>query len=195
MSSVADFSNYKDQELLHAIRSDDERAFSELFKRYAKEVYKMAYRRVRSRETAEEIVQNLFIALWDKRATHSIKNLSSYFYAAVRNRTVNIIESLIVRKKYWEYYKKYIPHQENITERTIEFNELLEAIEKGIEYLPEQPKKVFTLNRLEGHSVQEVAGILNISKKTVQYHLTRSLKELRLHLKHYILSLAIWLIA
>jgi RNA polymerase sigma-70 factor (ECF subfamily) len=188
---VPDYSTRNDRELLDAIRHDDERAFSELYQRYAKEVYKMAYYRVRSRQTAEEIVQNLFIALWDKRSTLSINNVSSYFFTAVKNRALNIIESLIVHKKYWDYYKNHIPSQENVTERTIEFNELLEAIEKQVAYLPEKPKIVFTLNRLEGRSTHEIARILNLSNKTVQYHLTRSLKELRLHLKHYTLSLAI----
>jgi RNA polymerase sigma-70 factor (ECF subfamily) len=149
---------------------------------------------VRSHEAAEEMVQNLFLALWDKRATLSITNFSSYFYTAVKNRALNVIESLIVKKKYWDYYKNFIPREENVTERAVEYAELLEAIEKGIAFLPEKPKMIFTLNRLEGRSIQEIAGILNLSTKTVQYHLTRSLKELRLHLKHYIMSWTIWIV-
>ena len=152
----------------------------------------MAYCRVRSREAAEEIVQNLFISLWDKRTTLSINNISSYFFAAVKHKALNILESRIVHKKYWDYYKNFIPHQENLTERTIEFNDLLEAIEERMEYLPEKSKKVFTLNRLEGHSITEIANTLKLSEKTIRYHLTRSLKELRLHLKDFILSLGIW---
>jgi RNA polymerase sigma-70 factor (ECF subfamily) len=179
--------------LLAAIRHNDERAFSELFRRYGKEVYKMALSRVRSREAAEEIVQNLFIALWDKRATLSITNISGYLFTSVKNRSLNVIESLIVHKKHWDYYKNYIPREDNVTEKEVEFSELLEAIEKGISDLPEKPKQVFRLSRLEGRSVQEIAGILNLSTKAVQYHLTRSLKELRLHLKHYILFVSIWI--
>ncbi len=186
------YSTHKDQDLLDAIRHDDEGAFSELFKRYGRKVYKLAYCRVRSREAAEEIVQNLFISLWDKRTTLSINNISSYFYAAVKHKALNILESRIVHKKYWDYYKNFIPHQENLTERTVEFNDLMEAIEERMEYLPEKSKKVFTLNRLEGHSITEIANTLNLSEKTIRYHLTRSLKELRLHLKDFILSLGIW---
>lgn len=186
------YSAYKDQELLDAIRNDDEGAFSELFKRYGKKVYEMAYSRIRSKETAEEIVQNLFICLWDKRNKLSINNISSYFFAAVKHRTLNIIESKIVHKKYWDYYKKFIPQHENLTERTVEFNELMEAIEERMECLPEKSKKVFVLNRLEGHSVTEIANALNLSEKTIQYHITRSLKELRLHLKDFIISLGVW---
>ena len=152
----------------------------------------MAYCRVRSREAAEEIVQNLFMSLWDKRTTLSINNISSYLYAAVRHKVLNVIESEAVHRKYWDYYKNFIPHHENVTERTVEFNELLEAIEERMEYLPEKSKRVFTLNRLEGHSVTEIARTLNLSEKAIQYHLTRSLKQLRLHLKDFIISFGIW---
>lgn len=177
---------------MDAIRHDDDQAFAELFKRYGKQVYKMAYSRVRSREAAEEIVQNLFIAFWDKRTTQSIDNISSYFYTAVKHKVLNVIESQIVQKKYWDYYKNFIPRQENLTEQTVEFNELLAAIEKRMEYLPEKSKKVFRLNRLEGHSITEIANALNLSEKAIEYHLTRSLKELRLHLKDFIISFVIW---
>jgi RNA polymerase sigma-70 factor (ECF subfamily) len=89
-------------------------------------------------------------------------------------------------------YKNFIPRQENLTEQTVEFNELLAAIEKRMEYLPEKSKKVFRLNRLEGHSITEIANALNLSEKAIEYHLTRSLKELRLHLKDFIISFVIW---
>lgn len=183
------YTSYQDEELLDAIRHDDEGAFSELFARYGKVIYRMAYSRVRSRQAAEEIVQNLFISIWDKRATLFINNLSSYFFTAVKHRVLNALESQIVHKKYWDYYKKFIPSHENFTERAVEFNELLEAIEKRMEYLPEKSKKVFRLNRFEGHSIAEIANSLNLSEKAIRYHLTRSLKELRLHLKDFIFFL------
>lgn len=188
---MSTYSAYKDQELLDAIRHDDEAAFAELFRRYGREVYKMAYSRIRSKETAEEIVQNLFISFWEKRYTQSIQNVSSYFYIAVKHKVLNIIDAQLVQKKYWDYYKTFIPREENVTERAIEFNELVEAIQKRMEHLPEKSKEIFKLNHLEGHSIPEIANSLNLSKKAIQYHLTRSLKELRLHLKDFIFCIMI----
>ena len=115
-----------------------------------------------------------------------IDNVSSYFFIAVKHRVLNTIESQIVHKKYWDYYKNFIPRHENLTEQTVEFNDLLEAIEKRIEHLPEKSKKVFRLNHFEGHSIAEIANTLKLSEKAIQYHLTRSIKELRLHLKDFI---------
>lgn len=176
-----------DHELLAAIRKDDEIAFSELFKRYWRKAYNMAYARVRSKEVTEEIIQDLFVTLWDKRASLSISNMSSYLFIAIKNKALNFIESQIVHQKYWDYQKKFIAQQEDATKEAVEFNDLMGAIEEGMGYLPEKAKNVFRLNRLEGHTLSETADLLKLSKKAIQYHLTRSLKEMRLHLKDYIL--------
>ncbi len=180
-------STYTDLELLQAIRCNDEEAFNELFKRYWQKVYTMVYPRVRSHEAATEIVQDLFISLWDKRASHSIIHLPSYLYTAVKNKALNYIASQLVREKHWDYYKKFIQEEDNVIEHPAEFDDLVEAIENGIEHLPEKSKKVFRLNRLEGQSIQEIAVTLNLSEKAIQYHLTKSLKKLRLHLKDFVI--------
>lgn len=153
----------------------------------------MAYPRVRSEEVTAEIVQDLFISIWDKRASLSIKHLPSYFHAAVKNKALNYIEAQLVRKNYWDYYKKFVSERENATENTVEFDALMEAIETGMESLPEKSKKVFKLNRLEGRSISEIADTLNLSEKAIQYHITQSVKKLRLHLKDYIVSIILLL--
>lgn len=187
-------SSYTDHELLEAIRNDDEKAFRELFRRYWRKVRDMAYARVRSKDVTEEIVQDLFVSLWNKRASLSVNNLPAYLFTSVKHRVLNYVESQLVRKKHWEYYKKFIPLQENSTQQVVEFSELMEAIEDGIGHLPEKSKKVFRLNRLEGRSIPEIADILNLSEKAIQYHLTKSLKKLRLHLKDYILTIYLFLV-
>ena len=153
----------------------------------------MAYSRVRSKEVTEEIVQDLFTSLWDKRASHTINHLPSYFFSAVKYKALNYIESRLVHERYWNYYKNYVPQQEDTTASTVEFNELMGAIEEGMEHLSEKSKKVFRLNQIEGHSISEIANLLKLSEKAIQYHLTLSVKKLRLHLKNYILSIAIFL--
>ena len=187
-------STLTDCELLEAVRQNDKKAFAELFKRYWKKVYAMTYALVRSEKQTQEIVQEIFISLWDKRLTLSINHLPSYLYVTVKNRTLNYISSQITREKYWNYYKQYIPLHENVTANAVEFNELMEALEDGIEQLPEKSKKVFRLNHLEGHSISEISNLLNLSEKAIRYHLTQSVKKLRLHLKDYILVACLYLI-
>src|SRR5688572_22163923 len=154
----------------------------------------MTYAFVRSEKPTQEIVQDIFISLWDKRSTLSINHLPAYLYVTVKNKTLNHIAAQITREKYWNYYKQFIPVQENVTANAVEFNELMEALEDGIEHLPEKSKKVFRLNHLEGHSISEIANLLNLSEKAIRYHLTQSVKKLRLHLKDHILVACLYLI-
>ena len=184
---------HTDQELLEAIRHDDERAFSELFQRYWKKVHAMAYARVRSKEITEEIVQDLFTSLWDKRSTHTIQHLPSYLFQAVKFKALNYIESRIVQEKYWDYYKNFMPQKDEATDILVEYHDLMDAIENGMNELPEKSKKVFRLHRMEGWSVPEIANLLNLSEKAIQYHLTQSVKKLRVHLKNYILALSVFI--
>ncbi len=184
---MSDYNSYNDKELLSAIRTDDEKAFAELFDRYWPKAHLITYSKVRSREVTEEIVQDIFITLWDKRASNNINNISSYLYTAIKNKAINYIEHNIVKKKYWDYYKTFIPSGESSTEQLMDYNSLMEAIETGLNQLPEKTKKVFELNRLEGRSIPEIAKILDLSEKAIEYHLTRSLKQLKMYLKDFVL--------
>ena len=181
------YSTYSDFELLRAIRQNDQKAFGELFNRYWKNAYAIVFARVRSEEVTKEIVQDLFISLWNKRATLTIDHLPSYLYAASKNRVINYVASQTVLKKHWDYYKTFIVKDSNVSQNDVDLNELKEALEDGIELLPEKSKKIFRLNRLDGRSITEIANLLNLSEKAIQYHITQSIKKLRLHLKDYIL--------
>jgi RNA polymerase sigma-70 factor (ECF subfamily) len=185
------YQNDSDQQILDAIRQGDEKAFSELFSRYWDTAHRIAYSKVRSLETTQEIVQELFITLWDKRETLVIQNIPAFITTCIKNKAIKIIESQIVKRKYWEYYKTYIPQNESVTESEVDFNELKEAIEAGMERLPAKSKKVFQLNRFHGRSIPEIADMLNLSEKAIEYHLTRSLKHLRLHLRDFLMLIVL----
>src|SRR5690606_3705051 len=98
------------------------------------------------------------------------------------------------REKYWDYYQRFIPQMENSTDMDVAYVDLMDAIEQGMQQLPEKSQQVFRLNRLEGHSVSEIASILNLSEKAIRYHLTRSVKKIRVHLKNYILSIGSFIV-
>lgn len=183
------YATHTDEELLQAIRQDDEKAFAELFQRYWRRTHILAYTKVRSTEATEEMVQEFFMNLWDKRASLQIQNFSSYLYTSIKNKALKFIESRIVEKKYWEYYKAFVPQTEETTHAAVQYNALLEAIEEGMQALPQKSKKVFQLSRLEGRSIPEIASLLNLSEKAIEYHLTRSLKYIKVHLKDFIVVL------
>ena len=182
----ASFLPCTDEQLIAMVRKGNDDAYAELFNRHWENVYNMVYARIRHRAVTEEMAQEIFMKLWDKRADLAIDNFSAYLYTCVKHRCINYIESKIARKKHWEHYKVFLPLEDDSTNRTVAFNDLREAMEKGLNTIPKKSKMIFRLNRLEGKSVKQIAGQMNLSEKAIQYHLTRSVKELRLYLKDFL---------
>jgi RNA polymerase sigma-70 factor (family 1) len=182
-----------DLDVTKALWDGDEEALTLIFQRYWKKLYYLALRKTGSHDTAEEIVQDLFADIWDKRSTLFHRrlegfSLSAYLTTAVKHKVLNLIRSQIYTKSYFDYYKTAFAKDEKSTEHQVEYDQLTDALEEGIQKLPEKSKQVFKLNRLEGRTVQEIAHLLNLSEKAIEYHLTKSLKTIRVHLKDYILS-------
>jgi RNA polymerase sigma-70 factor (family 1) len=178
-----------DEALLLELRDDSRKAFEEIFKRYWADLYRVAYSRTKSREEGEEIVQDIFAALWKNRNTFVIENLSHYLFSAVRKRVISNLRSKMVHQKYWDFYSQFIPEGTMATDEAVDYAVLDEAVENAIRQLPEKSQQVFRLNRLEGQSVSEISKNLNIPRRTIEHYLTKSIRALRVHLKDYILIL------
>ena len=183
---------YSDNQLLLRLKAGNENAYDELFRRYWHKAFRVACGKVKSRELAEEIVQDIFMDLWNKRASLSIESFDKYLYTCIRYQSLNKIRSQLVHKKYWEYYRAFIPTDEQTTEKTVHFNDLLASIETCLNQLPRKTKEVFYMNKLEGRSLKEIANMLRLSEKAIEYHLSRSLKELKGYLRNTFL---IWLLS
>lgn len=172
--------------LLQGLAQGDVNAFEEIFNTYWKPLFSTAFSKLQDRAEAEEIVQSIFSALWEQREKLEIENLSAYLHGAVKNRILNSIRAKVTEKKYWEYYKRFIPSVQNSTENTVVFDDLQEGLEAAVSHLPEKSRRVFQLSRFEGRTNHEIAKLLKISEKSIEYHLTKSLRELRIHMKDYI---------
>jgi RNA polymerase sigma-70 factor (ECF subfamily) len=179
--------DYNEQLLLQNLRNGSVEAFEQIFKLYWRPLYILAKSKVHEHEEAEEIIQNIFSTLWEKRESLLITNLSFYLQKSVKNRVLNIIRDRITQQKYWDYYKTFIPLTVPVTENSVAFNDLNEAVEEAVNLLPEKSRQVFKLSRIEGRTNAEIANLLHLSEKAIEYHLTKSLRKLRLHLRDHIL--------
>jgi RNA polymerase sigma-70 factor (family 1) len=177
---------YNETLLLADLRKGCVDAFKQIFDKHWHPLYQNAKLKLRSHDDAEEMVQNIFSVLWEKRESLFVTNLTHYLNTALRNRIINMIRDRIPREKYWNYYKSFIPQHANITDQTVDFDDLTVAVEQAVSHLPEKSRQVFKLSRMEGRSNAEIADLLHVSEKAIEYHLTRSLKELRIHLKNFI---------
>ncbi|MGI4738127.1 MAG: RNA polymerase sigma-70 factor [Janthinobacterium lividum] len=188
------FASWSDEALLLALRADDRAAFAELYERHWYRVFALAYRKLKSRETAEELVQDLFAALWQMRREQAIENLQHYLLTAINRRIISYLRSSQVRVAYADYCRWTQTDASQATEQDLAVADLSEAYAKALLRLPEQSREVFKLSRLEHFSVHEISLRLNLSSKAVEYHLTKSMRLLRGHLRDFVvLALAMLL--
>ncbi len=183
---VTTYTHHSDEEILSLIRKNDDRAFIEVYNRYAGKLRALAYSKVNSKEITEEIIQDIFLDVWERRSSVEIKNLSVYLFTAVKYQAINHIKKRIHFEKYSNACIALETISEEETLESVKYNDLVSALEKGVLKLPEKSQQVFRLNRIEGKTVEEIARKLNLSQKAIEYHIYKSVKELRLHLKDFI---------
>jgi RNA polymerase sigma-70 factor (family 1) len=188
------YSAWSDAALLTALAADDRTAFAEIYERYWYRVFAVAYRKLKSRETAEELVQDLFAGFWHKREQHSIQQLEHYLMAAINRRVIGHLRAHQVRAAYADYCRWYQTDTSEETEKTLAAADLSEAFAKALLLLPAQSREIFRLSRLEHFTVQEISVRLNLSSKAVEYHLTKSLRLLRGYLKDFVVATLVFLV-
>jgi RNA polymerase sigma-70 factor (ECF subfamily) len=182
---MKNFKAYSDEGLLKLLKKQELGAFEEIYLRYWKRLYSAAYKRLQSREIAEEVVQDIFTSLWMNRNTAQIEVLSSYLVTAVKYKVINHLEKEMSRRKYAEAQIQSALSMDNSTEETVFLNELNLALEKEIQKLPPKRQQIFKMSREDHLSIKQVASNLGISEKTAENQLGKALKELKLNLKHF----------
>jgi RNA polymerase sigma-70 factor (family 1) len=182
------FKNHTDEELLSLIKQDNEQAFTALFERYSKRIASIAYAKVNSLEVTQEIVQDIFATIWERRHSLSIHTFSNYLSVCVKYQAISHIRNQVASKKHTNLFKAFVKICEEDTLQKVELHDLEDALEKGVHQLPDKTQLVFRLNRFEGKSISEIADKLHLSEKAIKYHLSKSLKELRVHLRHFLVS-------
>lgn len=177
----------EESELLEAFSNGDEAAFEKLFSAYYEPACRYVIRIIRDRDTTEEIVQATFVNLWEKRQLiRSDISFKSYVFRAAYNTALNyikhrkVVSTFVSRKqdRIVEVQKEFVSHQPDF--------ELQNRIKEALSDLPPQCQRVFRLSREEGLKYHEIAVELGISKKTVEVHMGKALKLLRVSLKDYL---------
>ena len=173
--------------LLRALAQDDEQAFAEIYQRYWDELHVHACRKLGCSHEAEEVVQDLFVALWNKRhAAPAIQQLNAYLFTALKYRVIDCLRAQAVRQAHAAAPPTHAADYG--TEETVAVADLAAALAAGLRRLPDHARAVFQLSRLEHRTVPEIAAHLQVSPKTVEYHLARSLRLLRGCLREFMAS-------
>lgn len=161
--------------LLELLQAGDENALAAIYDRYWSKLYLQAYKVLRDRYQCEDIVQEIIVQLWTKRAANNIASLKAYLYACVRYQIFKSVRSAMRVESLETDDSETISDADNlILEKDIQ--KLLEA---GVAELPAKCREIFTLSRKDHLSTKEIAYRLGLSPKTVENQLTIALRRLR----------------
>lgn len=158
----------------------DQLAFKQLFEHYYYRLFQFAASIVKDKEIAEEIVEDLFIRLWDKRFTlHNISNLDVYLYVAIRNHGFNHVSRRAPLKtidpdQLDVICGELVPTPEDL----MVASELLQQVNRAVHQLPPRARIVYKLVKEDGLSYKEVAKVLGISPRTVENHIAAAIKKI-----------------
>lgn len=176
-----------DKYLVEMLRVGDNRAFAALYDKYWTSLYEKAYRKTQSKETAEELIQEIFVSLWANREQLKIeKTFEVYIHTSLKYKIINHVKSQITRRKYAE--QVIVEESFSIVEEEMRFKELKNAIDKEIKKLPAKYKNVYHMRKNEGLSYKEIASKLQIPLSTVEKHMSKAIKMLRSNLQHYVVN-------
>jgi RNA polymerase sigma-70 factor (family 1) len=169
---------YSDEQLLALLKGSDHEAFTELYNRYWRRLFAAAANQLDHPAEAEELVQDLFLDLWNRRQELVItSSLSSYLSVSVNYKIIN----RMARRHRERIHLNSLAANviDHSLEEHLSFAELKERLERILSELPEKCKLVFTLSRTEGLTRRQISRELGIAEKTVESHLTRALRQLR----------------
>jgi RNA polymerase sigma-70 factor (family 1) len=171
--------------LVDLLRQSNENAFNEIYKRYWLRLFRYAITKVHDQQVAEDICHDVFLSLWQRRTEAAIINIEAYLVQAVKYRVISHLKQRLAEEQ--KVSDVHGATTDNTTENSILHNDLLQAWHNALQQLPEKSRQVFEMSRISHLNNKEIALQLNLSEKAVEYHITKALKILRLHLKDFAL--------
>lgn len=177
---------YRDKDDLELWRlakvSDDSLAFAELHRRFSPGLFRLAFRKTGNVEVSEDLVQDLFVHLWQQRGHLTIeKALSHYLFAALKNRIISHL-----RKQLFQHTvslndvdtETLMSQSADLVQEWLSMKEVQEIYSRELANLPEKSRNVFELSR-SGIPNKEIAEQLGLTEKTIEFHISKCLRVLR----------------
>ncbi len=176
-----------EKDLIVRLKSGDQTAFELLFHFYYPGLVIYSAQFTADRAEAEELVQDFFVRFWQKqRQLIPGDSLKNYFFSSVKNSSLNYLKHKKIEEKYVQEMIELSKHHLAYDPDLYVISELQEMIRTSIDGLPEQCRRIFVMNRIQGMNSEEIAEELAISKRTVETQISKALKVLRVQLKDYV---------
>lgn len=178
--------------IMKVVANDDEAAYYKLFNQFYTPLCVYAFRYIRSMQTREDIVQDVFLKLWnDRKSIQITSSIRTYLLVATKNHCLNYLQ----RKELELTYEQKLINEfdeASCENELYSLSELQEMIDRAIAKLPEKYRTVFEMSRFQNLTYREIAEQQDISIKTVEAHMSKALVILRSELKDYFIFLIIF---
>ncbi|MND93335.1 ECF RNA polymerase sigma factor SigE [compost metagenome] len=171
--------------MLLRLKAGDQLALEELMSRYKGPLALSMSRLIKSREDIEELLQELFLRVWKNRENLDPERYLGYLYKIAQNLVYDRLRKAAREKRLSVDYFAHIIEAYSHIEEGIFDKELLAVLQRGIQQLPEQRRRVFELCKIEGKSYEEVSQLLSISVATVNSHITNANASIKAYFKQH----------
>lgn len=172
----------------------DKKQFKDMFIEFYQPLCNYAFSFTKDIDKSEDIVQDVFVKLWNSKFTADRnKNLTAYLFLLVRNQSLDVLKRESLGARVTRHYYHFKDNEEYLSgdEKNMDHYIMLEKLDRSIKSLPPKCSQVFTMNKIEGLSHNEIAEALDISVKTVEAHMTRAYKIIK---SQMILKMVFWII-
>jgi RNA polymerase sigma-70 factor (ECF subfamily) len=174
------------EELLQQFKANDKNAINLLYEKYSKRLYGFAFAYLKTEADALDVVQEVFINVWNKRNDlRNDTNLEAYLFTVTKNSIISIFRKKITEKQYFEHLKTVTVLHHSNTEETLDYEALSARLKELVTQLPEQRRLIFKMSKEKGLSNKAIAEELQISVKTVEDHMTKARHFLKSQLTEY----------
>lgn len=171
---------YDEQQLLYLLHKGDRDAFTQIYNRYSKKLFLKIYHLVKLQDAAEEILQDIFVLIWEKRESIVIhQSFNAYLHRIAANKATDFFRKLQRDRVAFERIKEISSASYSHVEEKLFTEETSNIFRQAIEALPPQRQQVFRLCKMEGKSYGEVSHLLGISTSTINDHIVKATRSLR----------------
>lgn len=178
----------------NAVQTYTDVVFEQLFKMHYKALHAYANMLLKDTDTAEEVVQSMFLKLWEKRDLLDVQtSVKAYLYKCIYNDSLNLLKHEHVKTKYQDFTVHTMNTHHEATSNRVELSELQKELQFALNALPEQCRIIFQMSRFEELKYKEIAERLGISVKTVENQMSKALKILRLKLVDFLVLILLGL--
>lgn len=170
----------QERKAVEQLREGSKAAFHRLFDTYGPKILAFANSYLKNEAEAEELLQEVFLKLWEVRETlDSSKNIKSFLFKICINMIYDFIRKKNLSKAYADYSVQNLPFSDNNTWQEVIYHDMVNQLQALVAHMPEQRQRIFRLNKEEGLPIEDIARQLNLSHRTVENHLYRAVLFLK----------------